>query len=68
MTTSYIEDIIVWDEQTGTVYRQFNSTDEIAFSPMLNNGTCDLNEGGIVEVWENPEDEQRIKKLLKMKA
>lgn len=49
---------IFWDKQTGTVYWLHAGT--VAFAPMNNDDTCDLGSGGIVEVWENPEDKERI--------
>lgn len=60
---------IILDEKTGTAYRYFNSTKTIAFTPRLKTRPdgveiLDTNEGGIVEVWEDPADEQRIRALL----
>ena len=54
---------ILWDEPTGTVYWKFNN-EEIAFSPMLNDNTCDLQKGGIIDCWESEETEKRVKGLL----
>ena len=53
------------DEKTGNIFRYFNSSDEIAFTPMTLNGIVDLNDGGIVE-WneENIGDKERIIKAL----
>lgn len=52
------------DDQTGSIYRHVNGSDQIAFTPMSVSGINDLNEGGIVDVWDSIEEEARIRKAL----
>lgn len=42
---------IYWCEENGTVY--WLEGDEVAFAPMNVGNTSNLDEGGIVETWED---------------
>lgn len=50
---------IFWDTKTGTVYWLHAGTDEVAFAPINSDGTCNLQDGGIVEVWNEIEADHK---------
>lgn len=59
---------IFWDESRGAVY--WLEGDEVAYAPMNNDNTADLECSGVVELWseDGPEasalEEKRIRAML----
>lgn len=55
---------IFWDNTMGTVY--WMEDGDVMFAPMNNDGTCHLDGGGQVEVWDEVAPEHKALILSKI--
>ena len=54
LTLTTMNKKIFWDEQSGSVY--WLEDGEVRFAPMSIDNTCELDSGGVVEVWSEDGD------------